>query len=65
MGCGKVRGAVHADSRTLRAHISGDYLELGVNPVFSEWETVFANPMVTAAAIDRIVHHSLILEFDL
>ena len=26
---------------------------------------VFANPMATAAAIDRIVHHSVILEFDL
>ena len=25
----------------------------------------FANPMVTATAIDRIVHHSVILEFDL
>ena len=39
---------------------------LGVtsNLVFSEWEKVFANPMATAAAIDRIVHHSVILEFD-
>ena len=25
---------------------------------------VFANPMVTASATDRIVHHSVILEFD-
>ena len=32
--------------------------------MFSEWEKVFANPMATAAAIDRIVHHSVILEFD-
>ena len=35
------------------------------NLVFSEWEKVFANPMATGAAIDRIVHHSVILEFDL
>ena len=34
------------------------------NLVFSQWEKVFANPMATAAAIDRIVHHSIILEFD-
>ena len=34
------------------------------NLVFSQWEKVFANPMATAAAIDRIVHHSAILEFD-
>ena len=32
--------------------------------MFSEWEKVYANPMATAAAIDRIVHHSVILEFD-
>ena len=35
------------------------------NLVFSEWEKIFANPMATAAAIDRIVHHSVILEFNL
>ena len=35
------------------------------NLIFSEWEKIFANPMATAAAIDRIVHHSVILEFDL
>lgn len=34
------------------------------NLVFREWEKVFANPMATAAAIDRIVHHSVILESD-
>ena len=32
------------------------------NLVFSEWERIFANP-TTAAAIDRVVHHSVILEF--
>ena len=35
------------------------------NLVFSEWDRIFANPMATAAAIDRVVHHSVILEFDL
>ena len=34
------------------------------NLPFSEWERIFANPMATAAAIDRVVHHSVILEFD-
>ena len=39
---------------------------LGITPnlVFSQWEHIFANPMATAAAIDRVVHHSVILEFD-
>ena len=32
--------------------------------VSSEWEHIFANPMATAAAIDRVVHHSVILQFD-
>ena len=35
------------------------------NLVFSEWERIFRNPMTTAAAIDRLVHHSVILEFNL
>lgn len=34
------------------------------NLVFSQWEQIFKNPMTTAAAIDRVVHHSVILEFD-
>ena len=34
------------------------------NKGFGEWERIFANPMATAAAIDRVVHHSVILEFD-
>jgi len=34
------------------------------NLVFSEWDRIFKNPMTTAAAIDRLVHHSKILEFD-
>ena len=34
------------------------------NLVFSEWDRIFRNPMTTAAAIDRLVHHSVVLEFD-
>ena len=33
------------------------------NLVFSEWERIFKNPLTTAAAIDRLVHHAVILEF--
>ena len=32
------------------------------NLVFSQWDRIFKDPMTTAAAIDRIVHHSVILE---
>lgn len=32
------------------------------NLVFSEWDRIFKDPMTTAAAIDRIVHHAVILE---
>jgi len=32
------------------------------NLVFSEWDKIFKDPMTTAAAIDRLVHHSVILE---
>jgi DNA replication protein DnaC len=34
------------------------------NLVFSDWERIFKNPLSTMAAIDRLVHHSVILEFD-
>jgi len=34
------------------------------NLVFSHWDQIFKNPMTTASAIDRVVHHSVILEFD-
>jgi len=34
------------------------------NLVFSEWDRIFKNPMTTAAAIDRLVHHATILEID-
>jgi DNA replication protein DnaC len=33
------------------------------NLVFSEWGQIFKDPLTTAAAIDRVVHHSIILEF--
>jgi len=32
------------------------------NLVFSQWDRIFKDPMTTAAAIDRLVHHALILE---
>jgi len=32
------------------------------NLVFSEWDRIFKDPMTTAAAIDRLVHHSVIVE---
>ena len=33
------------------------------NLVFSAWDRIFQDPLTTAAAIDRVVHHSVILEF--
>jgi DNA replication protein DnaC len=35
------------------------------NLPFSKWERIFKDPMTTAAAIDRLVHHSIILELNL
>jgi DNA replication protein DnaC len=34
------------------------------NLVFSKWDQIFKDPMTTMAAIDRLVHHALILEFN-
>ena len=35
------------------------------NLPFSKWEAIFKDPMTTAAAIDRLVHHSVIVELNL
>jgi DNA replication protein DnaC len=35
------------------------------NLPFSQWDKIFKDPMTTAAAIDRLVHHSVILELNL
>lgn len=32
------------------------------NLPFSKWEVIFKDPMTTAAAIDRLIHHSVIME---
>jgi DNA replication protein DnaC len=32
------------------------------NLVFSQWDQIFKDTMTTAAAVDRVVHHSVILE---
>ena len=35
---------------------------ISTNLVFSEWTRIFKSPMTTMAAIDRVVHHSVILD---
>ena len=34
------------------------------NLIFSQWDRIFRDQMATAAAIDRLVHHAVVLEFD-
>lgn len=38
---------------------------LTANLPFSRWEEIFKDPMTTAAAIDRLVHHSVVLELNI
>jgi DNA replication protein DnaC len=50
---------------TLLAHrYERGSLLLTSNLPFSKWEVIFKDPMTTAAAIDRLVHHSVILELN-
>lgn len=37
---------------------------LSSNLPFSKWEQIFKDPMTTAAAIDRLVHRSTIIELN-
>lgn len=34
------------------------------NLVFSEWDKIFKDPMTTAAAVDRVIHHAVVLELN-
>ena len=38
---------------------------LSSNLAFSRWEQIFKDPMTTAAAIDRLIHHSVIIELNI
>jgi len=42
-----------------------DSVMLTSNLPFAKWQTIFKDPMTTAAAIDRLVHHSVILELNI
>ena len=35
------------------------------NLPFSQWDRIFKDPVTTAAAIDRLIHHSIILELNI
>ena len=35
------------------------------NLLFSDWNKIFKDPMTTMAAVDRLIHHSIILDFPL
>ena len=54
------RGAVHAARRALRAPLGDGDQQSGLQP----WDRIFRDQMATAAAIDRLVHHAVVLEFD-
>lgn len=49
----------------LAERYEGGTVMLTSNLPFSKWETIFKDPMTTAAAIDRLVHHSVILELNI
>ena len=55
-------GQVAQESEVLFTLIAERYerRSLGITPnrVFSEWERIFTNPRASAAAIDRVIHHT-------
>ncbi|MDP1574841.1 MAG: ATP-binding protein, partial [Coxiellaceae bacterium] len=34
------------------------------NQPFSQWDQIFPDPMMTVAAVDRIIHHAHIIEIE-
>jgi hypothetical protein len=51
--------SLHPALRALRASVL-----LSSNLPFSKWEQIFKDQMATTAAIDRLVHHSVIVELN-
>lgn len=39
-------------------------LLITANHPFSEWDSIFSDSMMTVAAVDRLVHHALIIEIN-
>jgi hypothetical protein len=37
-------------------------LSITANQPFSQWDSIFSDSMMTVAAVDRLVHHALILD---
>jgi DNA replication protein DnaC len=37
-------------------------LLITANQPFSQWDSIFSDSMMTVAAVDRLVHHALIIE---
>jgi DNA replication protein DnaC len=56
----------HAEMEVLFTFLAERYerkrVLISSNLVFSQWDRIFHDPMTTAAAIDRLVHHAIILE---
>jgi DNA replication protein DnaC len=48
----------------LAEHYERGSVMLTSNLPFSQWTAIFKDPMTTAAAIDRLVHHSVIVELN-
>ena len=66
-------GAAAQEARRFVVELLADFLAeryerrsvmITSNLVFSKWDQIFKDPMTTMAAIDRLVHHATILEFD-
>lgn len=57
-----------AETSVLFELISGRYerrsLLITANQVFGNWDSIFPDPAMTVAAIDRLVHHATILEMN-
>lgn len=62
-------GYVQHSRKELEVLLSACYergsILLTSNPAFSQWDRTFKNRETTIAAIDRLVHHSVILEMNM
>ena len=60
--CSMIAMRWKCSSRSCPSAMKRKSVMITTNLVFSEWDQIFKNPMTTMAAIDRVVHHSVILD---
>ena len=60
--CQSIRAETSVLFELIAHHYERKSLLITANQPFSQWNAIFADDMMTVAAVDRLIHHALIVE---